>query len=154
MGNLGIRLLFLNHGPTAAGQGAAAFTHACLCHSYLKTASGLSATVHVALLVTLQVFSLLVILDQHYLLNLVELADARRRSAETRMDPRQIHFGDVNSVLTYPQRIRLACLASTVQAPISDDRLEDAPLNLYPRRAVRGISEMVFPFSAFPSSST
>jgi hypothetical protein len=88
IGNLRVRLLFLDHGPAAAGQGAATFTHACLCYSYLETASGLGAAVYFALLVTLQMFSPLVMPDQHYPLNLIEFADARRRSAETRIDPR------------------------------------------------------------------
>jgi hypothetical protein len=55
-GSLRVRLL-LDHGLATAGQGAAALTHACLCHGHLETAFRLGATVYVALLVTFQTFS-------------------------------------------------------------------------------------------------
>jgi hypothetical protein len=54
--SLRVRLL-LDHGPATAGQGAAALTHACLCHGHLETAFRLGAAVYVAFLVTFQTFS-------------------------------------------------------------------------------------------------
>lgn len=55
--SLRVRLLLLDHGLATAGQGAAALTHACLCHGHLETAFRLGAAVYVALLVTFQTFS-------------------------------------------------------------------------------------------------
>ena len=55
--SLRVRLFLLDHGLATAGQGAAALTHACLCHGHLETAFRLGAAVFVALLVTFQTFS-------------------------------------------------------------------------------------------------
>jgi hypothetical protein len=55
--SLRVRLLLLDHGLATAGQGAAALTHACLCHGHLETAFRLGAAVYFALLVTFQTFS-------------------------------------------------------------------------------------------------
>jgi hypothetical protein len=54
--SLRVRLL-LDHGLATAGQGAAALTHACVCHGHFETAFRLGAAVYVALLVTFQTFS-------------------------------------------------------------------------------------------------
>ena len=73
-----LSLLLLDHGLATAGQGAAALTHACLCHGHLEIAFRLGAAIYVALLVTLRQPSPPIGSCQHQRLNLIGFAGSLR----------------------------------------------------------------------------